>query len=422
MFLNLTDPRGEFKPSRTNSERGSWNSRPLMGAKKSDFRELLARCRADLPASMECLHRAVEIESPSDSKPGIDRLARFFARECKRRHGKVSLLEQRDCGAGLIADFGGAMKGANAARSTLRARPILLLGHLDTVWPQGTLARMPFRICNGRAYGPGIMDMKSGIVIALAAIRSLQALGIEPPSPVRVLLTPDEEVGSRAFRRLIEVEAKRSRAVLVLEPAAEGGALKTARKGVGEFEIRVQGRASHAGISPERGVNAITELARQLLRLEKFADPKRGITLNAGLIEGGTRPNVVPELARAVVDVRIRSLRDGERLERKLFGLKPIHRVARLVVEGGINRPPLERVRAVGLYRKARVLARQLGFEVDEASTGGGSDGNFTAALGVPTLDGLGGVGDGAHAAHEHIIIREIPRRAALLAALLATL
>ncbi|HVA01681.1 MAG TPA: M20 family metallopeptidase [Terriglobia bacterium] len=389
---------------------------------KLDFQKLIAYCRADLPAVMECLRQAVEIESPSDSKTGIDRLTRFFAHECKRRHGKVTFLEQRDCGAGLIAEFWGKTKGAHAARRASRIKPVLLLGHLDTVWPRGTLARMPFRIRNGRAYGPGILDMKAGIVIGLAAIRCLHTLGIEPASSVRLLLTSDEEVGSRAFRKKIEAEARRARAVLVLEPAAEGGAMKTSRKGVGEFEIRVHGRASHAGINPERGVNAIAELARQLLRLDKFADPQRGITLNAGVIEGGTRPNVVPELARAVVDVRIRRLGDGERIERKMFGLKPIHPQARLEVKGGINRPPLERIRAIELYRKARALGRGLGFEVEEASTGGGSDGNFSAALGIPTLDGLGAVGDGAHAIHEHIVIRELPRRAALLAALVATL
>ena len=394
----------------------------LYERKKLDLAKLLANCRADLPATVQCLRQAVEIESPSNSKPGIDRLARFFAGECERQCGKVTLLEQRDCGAGLIAEFWGGTTGANVARRATRVKPVLLLGHLDTVWPQGTLRRMPFRIRNGRAYGPGVMDMKSGIAIALAAIRSLQALGIEPASPVRLLLTSDEEVGSWAFREKIEAEAKRARAVLVLEPAAEGGALKTARKGVGEFQITVRGRASHAGINPGRGVNAIAELARQLLRLEKFADPNRGITLNAGVIEGGTRPNVVPELARAVVDVRIRRLRDGERLARRIFGLKPIHPGARLKVEGGINRPPLERIRAVELYRKAWALARELGFAVEEASTGGGSDGNFTAALGIPTLDGMGAVGDGAHAIHEHIVIRELPRRAALLAALVATL
>jgi glutamate carboxypeptidase len=298
----------------------------------------------------------------------------------------------------------------------------LLLGHLDTVWDIGTLRRMPFRIRDGRAYGPGVYDMKSGIVCGLWAVRALQALGIQPASPVRFFLNSDEETASVAFRQELRAEARRARAVLVLEPAAAGGALKTSRKGVGEFRITVRGRSAHAGINPEAGVNAISELARQLLRIEALARPRRGLTLTVGTIEGGTRPNVVPEYASARVDVRILRLNDREAIERKVRGLKPIHPQARLVIEGGVNRPPMERRRAAALYRRARELGRQMGMNIQEASSGGGSDGNFTAALGVPTLDGLGGVGDGAHAAHEHVILSELPRRAALLAALLATL
>lgn len=389
---------------------------------KLEFEKLLAYCQADLPVTMKCLRQAVEIESPSDSKRGIDQLVHFFEREFRGRHGEVSLLEQPACGDGLIAEFWSNRKSSGSGQNAPRKKPVLLLGHLDTVWPEGTLARMPFRIRGGRAYGPGILDMKSGIATGLAAIRALQALRIEPPSSVRFLLTSDEEVGSWAFRKKVEGEAKHARAVLVLEPAAENGALKTARKGVGEFEIRVYGRASHAGVNPERGVNAIIELARQLWRIQKFAYATRGLTLNAGVIEGGTRPNVVPEFARAVVDVRIARLRDRERIEQKMRSIKPYHPEARLEVRGGINRPPMERSRAEELYRKAWAVAWRLGFEVGEASTGGGSDGNFSAALGIPTLDGLGAVGDGAHALHEHIVIRELPRRAALLAGLLATL
>ena len=264
-------------------------------------------------------------------------------------------------------------------------------------------------------------DMKSGIVLVIAAVRALQSLGDEPASPVRFFLNPEEEAGSEMFRREIEREAKGSRAVLVLEPAANG-ALKTARKGVGEFRLTVQGRSAHAGINPAAGINAIGELARQILKIEKLAEPRRGLTLNVGVIEGGTRPNVVPEIARARVDVRIARSGDKARIEQKVFALKAVHPEARLKIEGGINRPPMERAMAAGLFAKARALAGQLGFEVKDAATGGGSDGNFSAALGIPTLDGLGGVGDGAHALHEHVIIRELPRRAALLAALLATL
>lgn len=393
-----------------------------------EFPELLAYCRGDLPNTMKLLREAVEIESPTYSRPDIDRIARFFAREFRRHRGKVSLLENSTTGAAVIAEFWGAARVAGRrGRVGQRAmpsanRPILLIGHHDTVWPKGTLARMPFRIQRGRAYGPGVLDMKSGIVQVIAAIRALQALGVEPASSVRFFLNPEEETGSQAFRCDIERESKRSRAVLVLEPAATGGALKTARKGVGEFRLTVQGRSAHAGVDPAAGINAVNELARQILRIEKLAQPRRGLTLNVGIVEGGTRPNVVPELARAIVDVRIPSAEDQALIEKQMSALKPVHPGAQLKVEGGINRPPMERAMTEGLFRTAKTLARQLGFEVQDGTTGGGSDGNLSAALGLPTLDGLGGVGDGAHALHEHIIIRELPRRTALLAALLATL
>ncbi|HEX5411196.1 MAG TPA: M20 family metallopeptidase [Terriglobia bacterium] len=393
-----------------------------------EFAKLLAYCRRDLPNTMKLLREAVEIESPTYSRPEVDRIARFFAREFRRHCGKVSLLENSTTGAAVIAEFWGAARAAGrrgrvGQHATPGAnRPILLIGHHDTVWTKGTLARMPFRIQRGRAYGPGILDMKSGIVQVIAAIRALQALGVEPASSVRFFLNPEEETGSQAFRREIEGESKGSRAVLVLEPAAAGGALKTARKGVGEFRLTVQGQSAHAGIDPAAGVNAINELARQILKVEKMAQPRRGLTLNVGVVEGGTRPNVVPELARATVDVRIPKVEDQALIEKKMFALKAIHPGARLKIEGGINRPPMEQAMTEGLFRTAKMLAGQLGFEVKGATTGGGSDGNLSAALGIPTLDGLGGVGDGAHAVHEHVVIRELPRRTALLAALLATL
>jgi glutamate carboxypeptidase len=369
-----------------------------------------------LDEMLACLKEAVEIESPTHSKPHVDRLARFFARKFREQNGSVRLLRHPSAGSALGTEFWGRAGGKRSAK------PILLLGHLDTVWDVGTLRRMPFRIARGRAYGPGIFDMKSGIVCGLWAVRALRALGIEPAGPVRFFLNSDEESSSVAFRKELLREARQARAVLVLEPAAAGGALKTSRKGVGEFRLVVHGRAAHAGIDPTAGVNAITELARQLLRIARFAEPRRGLTVTAGMIEGGTRPNVVPEYASARIDVRIPRLEDRASIERKMRGLKPIHTQARLKVEGGINRPPLERAMSRELFHLARKVGRQMGMEIEEASTGGGSDGNFTAALGVPTLDGLGAVGDGAHALHEHVIIRELPRRAALIAALIAAL
>jgi len=374
---------------------------------------LLTYCQSTREEMLRCLEAAVKIESPTNCKAGVDRLARFFTRQFRHLNGKVRVLGHATAGSSVWAQFWGEKRGV---------KPVLLLGHLDTVWEVGTLKRMPFRICQGRAYGPGIFDMKAGIVCGLWAVRALQACGIQPASPVRFFLNSDEETSSVAFREQLKAEALEARAVLVLEPAAEGGALKTSRKGVGEFQITVQGRAAHAGINPEAGVNAISELARQLLRIEKLARPRQGLTLTVGVIEGGTRPNVVPERASARIDVRIPRLRDREAIERKVRSLKPIHPEARLVIEGGINRPPMERAMAVGLFRRAKELARQLEIDLKEAPSGGGSDGNFTAALSIPTLDGLGGVGDGAHAAHEHVIIRELPRRAALLAVLLANL
>lgn len=407
-----------------------------------DPKALLRYCQAEVEPILECLRKAVEIESPSDSKAGVDRLADFLAREFERRHGIVRVLRHATAGASVLAEFWpesapappGPRQGA-AAGSTSGARlrgssgdashprkPLLLLGHLDTVWPLGTLRQMPYRVRQGRAYGPGIFDMKSGIVCGLWAIGALQALEVKPASPVRFFLNSDEEVGSVAFRDQILSQGKQARAVLVLEPAAAGGALKTARKGGGEFTITVHGRMAHAGVNPAAGVNAISELARQVLRLEKLARPRRGLTISVDVIQGGTRSNVIPELATACVDVRVPRLLDREAIEKEIRGLQSIHPEARLEVEGGISRPPLERRMAAGLFRQARELGHELGMELEEASTGGGSDGNFTAALGTPTLDGLGGVGDGAHARHEHVIIRELPRRAALLAALIATL
>ncbi len=379
-------------------------------------KKLLKVCQSELPAMLRCLRQAVEIESPSLSKAHVDRMAHFFAREFRRSRAKVRVLPHASAGSAMLAEFWGGRHYGQAKK------PILLLGHLDTVWDVGTLKRMPFRISKGRACGPGILDMKSGIVCGLWAVRALQQCRVTPVGPVRFLLTPDEEISSLAFRKEILAEARRARAVLVLEPAATGGALKTARKGVGEFRVTVYGRSAHAGINPAAGVNAISELARQILRVEQFARPRQGLTLTAGVIEGGTRTNVVPERASASIDVRIPRLKDRQIIEWRMNNLKPFHPEARLEIKGGVNRPPMERKMAVGLFTLARKLGREMGMDLKEASTGGGSDGNFTAALGVPTLDGLGGVGDGAHALHEHVVIAELPRRAALIAALLATL
>jgi glutamate carboxypeptidase len=378
-----------------------------------DPKALLAYCQSETDALLRCLRRAVEIESPSQNPTAIDRMANFFATEFKTRGAQVRRLSHPTAGSAVVAEFWGQTRGT---------KPILVLGHLDTVWEMGTLEAMPFRVSAGRAFGPGILDMKAGMVAGLWAVQALAALKMTPPGPVRFFLNADEEVSSFAFRKELLAEARQARAVLVLEPAAAQGALKTARKGVGEFKITAHGRSAHAGINPSAGVNAISELAQQILRIEKLARPGRGLTVNVDVVEGGTRPNVIPELATARVDVRVPTARDRGWIERKMRALRPLHREAKLEITGGVNRPPMERKMAIALFRKARELGRQMGMDLKEAATGGGSDGNFTAALGIPTLDGLGATGDGAHARHEHIIIRELPPRAALLAALLATL
>jgi glutamate carboxypeptidase len=279
---------------------------------------------------------------------------------------------------------------------------------------------MPVRLANGRLHGPGSFDMKGGIVIAIEALRALAALVPAPLPRTAVLLTGDEETGSAASRDVIEREARRSDAVFVLEPALPGGAVKTARKGCGEFELSVRGVAAHAGIEPEKGASAVLELAEQLLAIDGLQDATRGTTINAGVVAGGTRPNVVPDEARAVIDVRAWTSAEAERLAGSLRGRRPRRERTSLHWSGGFDRPPFERTPAVAaLFDTARAVAAELGFQLNEGATGGGSDGNFAAALGVPTLDGLGAEGDGAHGLHEHVLVDRLAPRAALLAGLI---
>ena len=362
------------------------------------------------------LGKFVRCESPSHQKAAVDRMGGLVADEWRRRGAKVQRLRQ--------------IKHGNHVRAEMwlgTGRPagqIMVLGHLDTVYPLGTLATQPFRIRGGRAFGPGAFDMKAGLVLALAAIDALKALRLQPKKRLVFFWNSDEEIGSDSSRGLIEREARKSDAVLVLEPAAgREGKLKTARKGVGTAELIVTGRASHAGLDPGAGVNAVHELAEQIVRLERVNNPKRGIALQATVIEGGTVSNVVPHHARAEVDIRYTHLADAARIDRALRGVRAVLPGARLEVRGGVNRPPLERTPGVArLFHHARELMSEIGVRLGETSTGGGSDGNFTSALGVPTLDGLGAVGHGAHSAVEHVVIRSLPERAALLAGLLATL
>jgi len=361
------------------------------------------------------LGRFVRAESPSIDKAAVDRFGRIVAAECRRRGARVTLLRQEERGDHLRAEWN---PPGNRARGQ-----ILVLGHLDTVYGLGTLARTPIRLSRGRAFGPGTFDMKGGLVIALFAVEALAAACLMPEKRIVFLWTSDEEIGSGTSRAVIEREARRSDAVLVLEPASGlDGCVKTGRKGVGEIEIAATGRAAHAGLNPGDGINAIEEIALQIARISRWNQPSRGITVSAGVIEGGTRTNVIPEKARVVVDVRAERAGDMRALERKFRALRPILRGAKLQIHGGFNRPPMERKTSAALYTKARALAKEMGFTLGEAYVGGGSDGNFTAALGVPTLDGLGAVGEGAHGPKENILVRALPVRAALAAGLLATI
>src|SRR5438309_1370664 len=377
--------------------------------------EFLRFLKPRLPEMLATLRRFVNAESPSLEKFAADRCCGVIAKEWSKHGVRVERISQKYRGDILRITYAPAKSHASGQ--------LLVLGHYDTVYSTGTLVKMPFRVKGGKVFGPGTFDMKAGIVQALFALQALQHLRAQLHKHIAFLWTSDEEIGSESSRKYFEAEARRSDAVFVLEPSfGPHGLLKTARKGVGEAELIVHGRDSHAGLAPQEGVNAIHELARQITRIEKWNDLRRGVTINAGIIEGGTRTNVIPERARAVLDLRALRVSDMRSLEVRLRGLRAVQAGARLEITGGFDRPPLERKMSAALFARAQLLARQMGLSLGECTAGGGSDGNFTAALGVPTLDGFGAVGDGADASREHVLINAIPVRAALLAALLATL
>jgi len=378
--------------------------------------EQLRYFKKQQPKIVETIRHLVEIESPSDVKQSVDRLGTVLASRCADMGGLVHVHPAEKFGNHLQIEFKGDGNQNNQ-------KPVLLLGHMDTVYPIGTISKMPCRVAKGRLYGPGVLDMKSGIALALHVIETILKWNAgKLARPVTLLLVSDEEVGSTSSRAITESLARQSAAVLVLEPA-QGLAVKTARKGICEYTLKVTGKAAHSGLDFEKGQSAILELAKQIGEISKLVDLKRGVTVNVGKISGGTRVNVVAAEATASIDVRIRRMGDALRLDRKLRSLKPFNRHCRISISGGMNRPPMERTRGVAhLYSKAAAVAKELGWKLAEAAVGGGSDGNFTAALGIPTLDGLGGVGEGAHAEHESVVISELPRRAALLAALLTTI
>lgn len=375
------------------------------------MRALLAGARRKQPALIETVRKLVELESPSDEKAAVDRCMALAAEAAAERGGRVKMHRQKAFGNVLEARFG--------PRSGTAGR-ILLLGHLDTVWPRDTLESMPWQVQDGRLRGPGVLDMKAGVAMAFTALELLTEAGLLRREMV-LLLTSEEETGSPVSRPITERLARECGAVFVLEPG-QGTAYKTARKGTGNFRIDVKGVAAHAGVDFEKGASAIRELARVVETVSGWTDLKRGLTVSVGVAGGGAKSNVIPAAAWAEVDVRIARRADGPRIARRFAALRPVDKRCALTVSGSINRPPMERSRGTAaLFRQARALAGELGFALDEAATGGASDGNFTAALGVPTLDGMGAVGEGAHALHESVLVEHLAPRTALLAGMMVS-
>jgi glutamate carboxypeptidase len=365
-------------------------------------------CLAHHDWLLELVEALVAIESPSDVPAAVNRCGGELTRRLEAIGGQVTRVPSAAAGDHIRAGFGAGSK------------QILLLGHFDTVWPIGQLTRMPLKREGGRLHGPGVFDMKAGIGLAMLATRAIIDRGALDDCRIVMLWTTDEEIGSRTARALIEAEASKSDAVLVFEPSLPGGALKTSRKGVGQFEMIARGVSAHAGLDPGKGVSAIRELARQITAIDDLQDPASGVTLTVGMVSGGTRANVVPAEARATIDARATTRADAERVQRAMRSLTPQIQGAGIEVTGGFDRPPLERTDGVvRLFDQAKAVAAEIGIDLKEGSAGGGSDGNFTAALGVPTLDGFGAIGDGAHAIHEHVEIDALVPRAATIAGLL---
>jgi glutamate carboxypeptidase len=364
---------------------------------------------------VDLLGRLVGVESPSDNRDGLDRFASTLE-ELFGASGRIVRFQPEDPNRGRHLRLTVEGEGQNGSVAHAVA-----LCHYDTVWSMGTLERIPFSLdAEGIVRGPGCFDMKGGIVVLHFALEALRSRGLQPKRRLEVLFTCDEEIGSPTSRPLIEQTARGAAVAYVLESPLPGGTLKTARKGTGDYLVRITGRAAHAGVEPEKGISATSELAHQIQALHGLNDYAVGTTVNVGVVHGGTRPNVVAAEAEAHVDVRVQTLAEAERIDTAIRGLQPRLSGVVLEIDGGLNRPPMERSPAMaGLFEQAREIAAEMGVELREGSTGGGSDGNFTAAMGVPTLDGLGPEGEGAHAAHEHVVSESFPRRVALLAGLL---
>jgi len=378
------------------------------------YQDLTADVARRHPQMLKMIAQLVGLESPTEDRVAVNRCVTLVEGWVQALGGRSRRIPQKEAGDLLVGRFGPTRNAV---------KPLMLLGHLDTVWPLGTLKQMPFRLRDGRAWGPGVLDMKAGVVMALNALRILMEKN-HLTGPVLFLLNSDEETGSEYSRALTESLAKKCAAVFVLEPA-QGipGAYKTARKGVANYRLEVHGVPAHSGVDFGNGHSAVRELGRQIERASEFTDLSRGITVNAGVIGGGTRPNVVPAHAWAEFDVRIAKAVDADRIDRRFRSLRAVDRACRLEIRGGLNRPPMERTRGtVALFQRAATMADGLGFQLQEAATGGGSDGNFTSAMGIPTLDGMGAVGEGAHAHRESILLDALVPRTALLAAMIGGL
>lgn len=377
----------------------------------SKQRRILEFLRESQDEMVSLLEEFTNTDSPSTSKEHLDRFCTVLAQRWGEAGAKVRVVPQTTNGDHLLAEWGSGTE------------QVLLLCHYDTVWDVGETRKRPFRVEGDRAYGPGAYDMKGGIVEALFAVRALSRLGFDPGKRVVVLHNSDEEIGSPSSRPIIEAEARKSKAVLVLEPSSEGGALKTWRKGVGTFRVSITGRAAHAGADYEKGISAVQEAAHQILFLHGLTNLEEGTTVNVGVVRAGTRPNVVAEEAELQVDLRVKTMEAAERVVPAILGLRPVDPRVKIDVKGGLNRPPMERnERNLELFRLAQSIGRDMDVELIEGGTGGGSDGNFTSALGIPTLDGLGPVGEGGHATSEYVFIPSLPERAAVVAGLLLAL
>ena len=356
------------------------------------------------------LKTMVELESFTSDKQGTDALSDYLIQRLRELGAETTVIPQDQVGNHVIADIEGG-EGR-----------IMLLCHMDTVWPKGTIENRPFTVIGNLAYGPGILDMKAGIAIALHALETLRTNGVQPKHKIKIVLNSDEETGSTSSRRLIEEEARKSDQVFCLEPGAgKKGALKTGRKGVGMFQVKVTGKAAHAGNEPEKGISAIEEMAHQILRLHSLTDFSRGTTVNVGVLQGGAVRNQVAAFAEALVDLRVTTIAEAIRVEREILNASPVLNDALVEVTGSLNRPPMERTESTAMMLNwVKEFADPLGIHLEETQVGGGSDAQFVAALGIPVLDGMGGVGEGPHADHENIVVSELPRRVALLASIMA--